>query len=432
MPATRVAPAPIRLPALPRWKLRAARPSRGVIVLAGIGLVLGLPLGFLAGHKIGFDEGADHRRQSPNGSILCKPGPWGDLSYIPFSIAAPDNLLPVRTLESIGTRWFFKGYTSDSFVSLLESTNLTQDQQHAFVAPDVFHLQTDGVLLTPPPALVISIPDGARASLYQVLARFQENEEQIYFIHKDTLDERFNGSGVSLDTLALFKRLSYPSGNYYLFSGLSALLSRLPTYQEKIQFVKALTRQRTMLLRLHITPKTDVAALTEYWGKGVWNTDVGTLLQSLTIIPTGTWMNILMVLPPLPTEEIYDYPTAVDNPLDGPPVNRDCHWTTLNFFRDVPDRNFGKPEYVLRELRENYALAPADPRYGDVVLFSTPDGSIVHSAVYMADDICFTKNGATVISPWMLATVSDLVEQYSFMAPPGQSLTVQYFRSKRL
>jgi hypothetical protein len=143
-------------------------------------------------------------------------------------------------------------------------------------------------------------------------------------------------------------------------------------------------------------------------------------------------MNILMVLPPLPSEEIFDYPTVADNPLDGPPVNRDCHWTSLNFFRDVADPNFGKAEFVLKELKENYALAPADPRYGDVVIFSRPDGSVVHSAVYIADDICFTKNGSSVLSPWMLAKIPDLLEQYSFMAPEGEAVTVRYFRSKRL
>jgi hypothetical protein len=400
-------------------------------VLGILGLIIGILAGFVTGRRVGFNEGADRRRQLPNGSILCKPGPWGDLSYTPFTIAAPDDLLPVRTLEANGTRWFFKGYTADSFVTLLQSTSLTPDQQHAFLTPAVFHIHPDGIALTPSPDLVISLPEDARGKFYQVLAQFTENENEIDFIHKDTLDERFSGSGVSPETLALFKRLSYQQGDYFVFSGLAAVLSRLPSYQEKLQFVKALTRQRTMLLRLHITPKSDVAALTQYWGKGCWNTDVGTIIQSLTEIPTGTWMNILMVLPPLPTAEIYDYPNIVDNPLDGPPVNRDCHWTSLNFFRDVADPNFGKAGYVFQDLKENYAPAPGDPLYGDIVLFARPDGSIIHSAVYIADDICFTKNGSTVIHPWMLATTSDLLEQYSFQMPPGQKLTVSYFRSKR-
>ena len=59
-----------------------------------------------------------------------------------------------------------------------------------------------------------------------------------------------------------------------------------------------------------------------------------------------------------------------------------------------------------------------------------PDGEIVHSAVVIADEIVFTKNGATAIYPWMFATVPDLLKQYSFLAPDGQQLTLRYFRSK--
>jgi hypothetical protein len=412
--------------------LRSFRPwtPKGAIVLLLV--LLAAAGGYFAGTRVGFDQGAERRRATPNGATVCRPGPWGDLSFTPFTIAAPDDLLPIRSLESYGTHWFFKAYTTDKLVSLLQAINLPPDQQKALLGPDVLHVQNDGIMLTPTPDQVIALPAGARSGIYEVLAGVQENDDAVYFIPKDKLDERFNGSGVSLATLTLFKELCCDSGNYLVFSGLPALLTRLPTYPEKLHFVKALTRQETMLLRLHITPSSDITALAGYWGKGCWGTDVATVMQSLQTIPTGTWMNILMVLPPLPTQEIYDYPTAVDNPLDGPPVHRDCHWTSLNFFRDEADPNFGKGEYVMRELKESYAAAPADPRYGDVILFSTSDGRIVHSAVYIADDICFTKNGGTVLTPWMLEKISDLQDQYSFMSPGGQALKVSYLRNKRL
>jgi hypothetical protein len=400
--------------------------------IAFLFVLAGIIAGFAAGWRLGYDRAADRRRQLPSGSILCKPGPWGDLSYTPFTIAAPDDLLPIRAMESDGTRWFLKGYTADSFVTLLQSTSLNFDLQHQYLAPSVLHVYQDGIELTPTADLVFALPDDARTRIYTILAQFPENDSELHFMSVNSVDEHFVGSGVSSSTMALFRRLCCQRGNYLVFSGVSAILSRLPNYDDKLRFVKALTRERTMLLRLHITPKSDVDALTEYWGKGTWNTDVRTILQSLTQISDGTWMNILMVMPPLPTEEIYDYPTVADNPLDGPPVNRDCHWTSLNFFRDVPDNNFGKPNYGLVELKENYSPVQGDPSYGDVVLFAKPDGAIIHSAVYIADDICFTKNGATAVHPWMLATVSDLIDHYSFELDPGQKLSISYFRNKRL
>ena len=56
----------------------------------------------------------------------------------------------------------------------------------------------------------------------------------------------------------------------------------------------------------------------------------------------------------------------------------------------------------------------------------------IRSAVYLADDIVFTKNGSTVYYPWMLSSISDLVKMYSFMVPQGQQLTITYFRNKSL
>ena len=401
----------------------------GIILLC---LAVGIYGGFRVGKHTGYDQGADRRRTRPNGSSLCKPGPWGELAYTPFTIAAPYDILPVRTLEAQGTHWFLKGYTVDSFVTLLQSTSLTLEQRQALLDPAVLHVRPTGIELTPPPDLVISLPDDVRGALYPIIAQFAENNSGIHFIHVNTIDERFSRGDVSPDTVALFKRLCYRRGNYLMFTGVPAVLSRLPTYEKKLAFVRALTRERTMLLQLHITPKVKVDALAQYWGKGDWDSDVRTVMDSLTVIPNGAWMDILLVLPPLPTAELYSYPTIADNPMDGPPVNRDCHWTSLNFFRDVPDPNFGKAEYAIKELKENYFPAPGDPIYGDVVLFAKPDGSIIHSAVYLADDICFTKNGGTIIHPWMLSTISDLLEQYSFQVAPDQKLTVTYFRNKRL
>jgi hypothetical protein len=396
------------------------------------GVLLLCVVAFFGGKRIGFNEAADRRRALPNGSVMCKPGPWGDLSYIPFSIAAPDDLLPVRSIEANGTHWFLKGCTADNLVTLLQSTSLTPEQQQEFLTPAVLHVQQDGVDLTPTADMVFSLPQDARSKIYQILAESVLDNVEINIIPKDTVTERFSASGVAPATVALFKKLCCERGNYLLFSGQAAMFARLPSYDEKLRFLRAITRQRTMLLRLHVTPESDVDALTRYWGKGCWNTDVRTLLQSFATISNGTWMNILMVLPPLPTEEIYDYPNITDNPLDGPLVNRDCHWSTFNFFRDTPDPDFGKPDYVLQELKENYYPVPGDPNYGDVVLFSKPDGTIIHSAVYIADDICFTKNGGGAIQPWMLSTTADLIEQYSILIGPDQKLSISYYRSKRL
>lgn len=53
-----------------------------------------------------------------------------------------------------------------------------------------------------------------------------------------------------------------------------------------------------------------------------------------------------------------------------------------------------------------------------------------HVAVFLADNLFFTKNGENPWHPWVYSTLEDLLENFSFGLPPGQELSVHYFRSK--
>ena len=361
-----------------------------------------------------------------------RPGPWGELHTVPFVITAPDELLPVRAIESGGTHWLFKNSTVSEISHLLEAADMPAAQREALLAPAVAQVKGIDLELAPTPDMVSALPEKAREALYRRLAQFRENSSAFFFIHKDTLDTRFDESGVSADTLALFHRFSCKHGDYLVFGGLPAMLAQLPSYEEKVRFMKALTRQKTMLIRVRLTKDSDVRALTDYWGKGVWAPNIRTILEGVERVPGSTFMSIIPLLPPLPASQIYFYPIVQSNPLNGPPPVHDCHWTSLNFFRDTADTRAVTPETFTEELAANYFPITGDPRYGDVLILATPSGEILHSAVFIADEIVFTKNGSTAIYPWMFSTIPDLLMQYSFHALDGQQLTLRYFRSKSL
>ena len=118
--------------------------------------------------------------------------------------------------------------------------------------------------------------------------------------------------------MRIFHQLCCDHGDYLVFAGLATMLAHLPSYEEKVNFVKALTRQRTMLLQIHQKPETDIAALANYWGKGSRSTDVRTVLESLSKVPGGAWVNVLMMIPPRPAWQLYSYPNLQDNPLNRP------------------------------------------------------------------------------------------------------------------
>jgi hypothetical protein len=66
------------------------------------------------------------------------------------------------------------------------------------------------------------------------------------------------------------------------------------------------------------------------------------------------------------------------------------------------------------------------PTFGDIIMFTKPDGSIIHSCVFIADDIVYTKNGASPNAPWILMSLSDVVAFY----PSNEPLDIQYYRAK--
>jgi hypothetical protein len=393
-----------------------------------------LAIGILLGAA--FMKWHDHAEESGsvNSAVLgqhLRPGPWGDIYYTPFTIAAPEELLPMRKLEENGTRWIFPNAHYSDVERLLESTGMPANLQAELMEPAVLVQTTQGMAMLPAANTLLSLPAGPRKKLYQALLQHPENRGQITFIHKDTLADRFGASQNGEHTLMLFKQLCCEHGDYLVFSGLSVVLAQLPTYEEKRDFMRGLTCQRTLTMWFRIKQGMDISALANYWGKGIKGTDVRTMFESIADAPNGGTLGIIDVLPPLPSSQMFIYPMP-DNPLNGPAPLRDCHWTSFNFFQDVADPQLSDPVHFMQKLKDEYAPAAGDPRYGDIALFSKPSGNIVHSAVYLADDILYTKNGATFTYPWMLETLDDLLKQYSFQVEPDEKLVVSYFRLKNM
>ena len=90
----------------------------------------------------------------------------------------------------------------------------------------------------------------------------------------------------------------------------------------------------------------------------------------------------------------------------------DCHWTSLNFFNETPDDRFADPSYVVQYMQSHYYPITKPTLYGDLVVILKNGSNAVHSAVYLADDIVFTKNGNNINQPWTLMRMKDLLPIY--------------------
>jgi len=411
----------LRNKALPRsaW-------ARGLTIFA---VLAAFAAGFMAGRRSMTHAGLSAPQLVADRATLAHSGPWGQIEYVPISIECPDELLPVHTFESKVTHWILKGYTPEKWIQLLDDLDTSGDLRAELRSPAVLHVMEYGLDVTPTTTIVLNLPSKARRELYRLLASFPENNSSLTFVLAKSVDERFAGCGVSDATVSLFKKLSCEYGRYLVFSDVAAIFTMIPTYEERVRFLKALTRQSTLLAKLHVTPDSNVEALARYWAKASMTKNARPLLESVARLPGGARISLVNLLPPLAASLIYTFPLP-PNPLNGPAVRQDCHWTAFNFFREPVDNHYSDSEFILQKLKEDHYPVASDPRYGDLVLFFTPEGKLIHSAVYLADNIVFTKNGDTSLHPWMFSTVQDLIDQYSFMVPPDKQLDVQYFRNK--
>jgi hypothetical protein len=209
-----------------------------------------------------------------------------------------------------------------------------------------------------------------------------------------------------------------------MFSDLPTVLQLLPTAKEKLTLERALSRRPTLLLKLRVTPTTDVNALVKYWGRAGQDKDLQPLLQGLMKLPQGTLVDIGHIIPPLPTARLYTYAF----PSFHQPEN--CHWTSFNFFRDPPDDRFTDVQFCRKKIETDYYPVFSDPRYGDLVFLTKPNGEIIHSAVFMADEIVYTKNGGHYSAPWLLMELPKLKDAYATFVAPNEEVKVSYFRNK--
>jgi hypothetical protein len=173
-----------------------------------------------------------------------------------------------------------------------------------------------------------------------------------------------------------------------------------------------------------VSPATDTKALAAYWGKEGRAKDIVPLLESLRRVPGGAELDVAHLLPPMARQRLYTYPFPSEDQIE---LKRDCTWTALNFFDETPDDRFCDPKEAMAELRSKYYPIKDTPTFGDVICLLGPDNRILHSAVYIADRIVFTKNGGYFSQPWLLMDFRDMVARYS----NARGLEVRAYRLKR-
>ena len=350
---------------------------------------------------------------------------WGQLVVRSLDLEQPEEYVAYETGTNKVETWTFENMTPDAVRSTMQSCGLAVGDIDRTLQSASY--AGSNTIVTPDERLVFSMPPETRAKLYEVLARSTANElfHFPFCFPGDTFEARFDKSRISPETFSLLKKMLYPRGDAMCFSDLEILLHHVTDDNERLQLVKALSHQSALLVGIHVWPATDIDKLMGYWSwpSGVRLINMRPLLESLQRRTNGGAASILYFLPPFARERLYTYP--LPSQLGDPMI--DCHWSTMNFFNETPDNRFSDPTYTVAFLQTNYYKIAKPTAYGDRIFLLDKNGNAIHSAVYLADDIVFTKNGNNFAQPWMLMHLKDLMAEYTTDIAPG----VAIYRDKK-
>ena len=369
-------------------------------------------------------------QKTSGGSVARWQGetpPWGELVTYNIELEKPDEYVAFESNTNRTPTWTFAHMQPHQARELMLASGFTARQADHALAAELATVTPTNTVVRPDEELLFGLAPPVRSKFYERLAVFAENH---YIKNPFVFTEpsfKTIASRVKLDGSIsnLVERMLYSRGSAHCFSDIEFVLRQLSSEADRLKLVKAMSSQSATLVRLQVNPDTDVDKLLGYWAapaNGVRIKDVRPLLDSIKRLPEGATISLLYFLPQFARQRLYTFPMPAQI---GDPM-MDCHWSTMNFFNEVPDNRFNDPSYLGNYVKTNfYEIAKANA-YGDVVFLQDGNGTVLHSAVYIADDIVFTKNGRSTVQPWILMHMKDLMGIYA--SSPG--LTAKVYRNK--
>lgn len=364
---------------------------------------------------------------STNPLHACRPGPWGDLNYYYVHLEAPDEFVRQSVIPSEVTVWRFVGMSSDAVTAFLHSLALPAQILSAIQDQSQWYVSETETRILPHPVVIVNLSPEARTRIYSLVRPWRDNE--IFFkpiaIEYESAEQWFEGLDLPPTIPPLVHRLTYPQGKGYAFSDIPFVLSQLESEHQRRTFIRALTRTRSIVLRLTVDGSTDLRSVADYWSSGSRFKDTLPLLESVAKVPEVNTLDVTHLLPPLPRKRLFTFPSPGTGFSGRFP---DGLWTAFNFFQfspiqDLPD----EPEAVETYLKSRYIPAGEDPRFGDLIVLRHPmTKSAMHAAVRIADDIVYTKNGASIFRPWTMMKMDSMLLQWSHRGRPE----IEYWRLK--
>jgi hypothetical protein len=375
---------------------------------------------------VGFARCEDRNHQPSKGAVRAEPRtvpPCGLIEALEIPLPYPDGIVPDGSERLQSPKWAFPSFSTERLAHFLGSCDLRPAQRRILLNAKYCNVTSNGCLITPPATLIWSLNSRARQQIYSALGTNQNNYAQRFPLRfsPNGFEKRLAESGLNERELGIIRRLTYTNSGTVCFSDLEAVQNVLASDRFD-ELLEAFYEIPAFTLRLRVTPDSDIAALVKYWGKGGREKLIRPLLKGLARVPGGAAINVGYLLPPFPRLRLYTFPDSWNDPTAP---RQDCLFTALNFFNTTPDTNFLNAAYCKIILDEQYESVAEDPVYGDLIVLLDSNGQSIHTAVYIADDFVFTKNGVNHAQPWVLMRMADMTAIYFGPANSGRILILR-------
>ena len=371
-----------------------------------------------------------HFTPSPGLEIRkAKPGPWGELEYWEVWLEPPTQLiLSADYLRELPV-WRLPLTTPEKSREFFRQAGLTEAEIDALLAPANAVLDSDLLLITPPASLVETLTPERRAILYERLGTWEFNRfyDKPFTFGNDTVSSLAAASRhrIPQEVIEYADHLLYRRGPQNVLSDYSLAVGRLESAQLKVEFTKLLMRGQSYMVRLRVSPETDLDALRAYWQIDRSALKELPILEAVATTEGAGYLDLIHLLPPVPKQFFGTYPRASMAVAQDFP---DCFWTAFNFLDSEPSaRNLDFPVDRLSGTRWRTINGPL--RFGDmIVIEQAEDGHALHACTYIADDLVYTKNGLSLLRPFVIQKLSTVLGSYF---EPGTT-RLRYLRHRDL
>ncbi len=324
-----------------------------------------------------------------------------DLTLAERPLTPPPSMLNEQGCYGGPRRWAFPGTTREATAARLSRALRGPGLELALSS---IRCAADGCVVDAPAAVVAAVDPAARDGFYGELAGSPLNPAYAFPFRRFPARPPFAASpGLPPAAREFVARASWSRAGVQYFADLTSACERAGTDDDRRALVRAIHLPWTLDVGLRTDPRAADrlvataplrlrpalrAALSRAAGAGRAAVPLDDVLPGPARRRHGTWAG------------------AGEEHLN-------CFWTALHFEDGDPGERLLDLPSVEAALRARYErLDDVPARFGDVMAFRAADGALEHLAVHLFAGVFFTKDGVSVVQPWRVARVEDVLLDY--------------------